>query len=124
MREIEFRAYNKAIDKMTNWDFIKRVRNLNKLLTLNHVEVMQYTGLKDKNGKKIFEGDILSDEVEVDGLIEKSKRQVFWNNKKGFWALDYSFDQDKSLSDSLYKELKIFEFEIIGNIHENKELLK
>lgn len=78
----------------------------------------QYTELNDKNNKKIFDGDILSDWNEVDGEEVQSKLQVFWNKKVGAWFLDNSYNQDKSNGELLSKELDLFIYEITGNIHE------
>lgn len=85
---------------------------------------MQFTGLHDKNGKEIFEGDIIGDWVEVDGKMEQSRQTVFWHEQEAQWMLDNSHKQDQSHFFSLAGELKDFEYEIIGNIHENPELLK
>lgn len=38
-----------------DWDFIKSVNNLNKLISLNRVDVSEFIGLHDKNGKEIYE---------------------------------------------------------------------
>jgi uncharacterized phage protein (TIGR01671 family) len=81
------------------------------------------TGFLDKNNIEIFEGDILSDCVETETGFIKSHKQVFWNQLKGRWDLDESFSQDKSFSCSLSKDLKLFHYEISGNIHDNPELI-
>lgn len=72
----------------------------------------QYTGLKDKNGKRIFEGDILL----LDG-------------EDGYFKLE--FDEDTArfvmIGDSVQVDFDNFwsyEVEVIGNIHDNPELLK
>lgn len=78
------------------------------------------TGFKDKHGKLIYEGDLLSDFTEVDGEKLESKNQVFWCQKFGAWMLDMSFHQDRSYSDLLGKALIDFEYEITGNIHKDK----
>jgi len=78
------------------------------LETINY-KLSRSTGLKDKNGKEIFEGDIFSDE---DGTF-----QVWWNEKVGVWAISDSDGIAEWLSD--YAE----SYEIIGNIYENPELL-
>lgn len=83
--------------------------------------LMQYTGLKDKDGKEIYGGDILSDWNEVDGKYIQSKMQVFWCDKVGAWKLDNSYKQDKSSGDLLSVELADFDFEITGNIYEKSE---
>ena len=85
--------------------------------------VGQFTGYLDVNGKEIYEGDILGDWNEIDGKMEQSKQTVYFDEMLGQWMLDNSFKQDRSLSYSLFSELQDFEYEIIGNVYENPELL-
>jgi hypothetical protein len=67
---------------------------------------MQYTGLKDRNGKEIYEGDF-TDEGPV----------IFHNDYLGFFVKTNSEEEFKPLYDFAL-------LEIIGNIYENPELLK
>ena len=87
-------------------------------------KIMQYTGLKDKNGKEIQEGDIVS--------INDKKYIVKWFNKltwdsgclhPGFYfkGFDETFDY-KEVVDLDY-HTSFHNIEIIGNIYENKELV-
>lgn len=70
----------------------------------------QYTGLKDKNGKRIFEGDIVEH--------ERHMHIVAYNDEyAGFWPF---YDQDHPAGYGVIGE----ESEVIGNIHDNPELLE
>lgn len=111
-REIKFRAWSKESNKMMNWYFIKSVNNLTKLLTLNHVEVMQFTGLTDKNGKEIYEGDVLK---ASDSIIEIEYKG------RGFEGIYLNKDE---MFNSPIQNNNYLYWEIIGNIYENPELLK
>ena len=75
--------------------------------------IEQWTGLKDKNGKPIYEGDILG---YCGNLIS-----VVWDNDYPSFNL---YGKDGSYYGRLHKSyVNDYGFEIIGNIHENKELL-
>ena len=91
----------------------------------DEVILMQSTGLKDKNGVEIFEGDVVIGHqysttavqvpFEIKGLVRYSKRNTM------FYLDEKSFGHDKfmhSLGSSIYQ------YEVIGNIFEDKELLE
>lgn len=148
MRTIKFRAWDKEYEKMTYFDdedyeynpplvfrldqVFKKNSNYDDYEDFEYnditdkVEVMQYTGLHDKNGKEIYEGDIVKvnlhnydygfkqDEIGqikfVDGSFgfyrEISKTEYYFNDlatEVGYGEIDY--------------------YEVIGNVWENKELL-
>ena len=79
---------------------------------IDEIELMQSTGFKDKNGKEIFEGDILtSQNYPVKGVVEFRTDLGLWvHYLKGYNYFEYLGNVVGSK-------------EIIGNIYENKELL-
>lgn len=80
------------------------------------IKVMQFTGLCDRNGKEIYEGDI----VEVTGTPYYAKRgQVVFNGKE-YGLLDAN---NGFCADFVWEDWERF-FEVIGNIYENPELLE
>ena len=86
--------------------------------------VGQYTGLTDKNGKKIFEGDI-GRYKQTDGAKENGKPiictgVVLYNEKTASFAVESKDGKGRKYFD--YFPIK--DFEIIGNIHDTPELLK
>lgn len=85
---------------------------------LQKIAVMQYTGLNDKNGKEIYEGDI----VEWKYLQTWHKNEVMWVGG-GFVVTTSGFKDDLNEPQDL-SLVSILNCEIIGNIYENPELLK
>lgn len=78
--------------------------------TFNDVALIENIGLKDKNGKYIYENDIVKDDVNI-YTIEKSKAYKVFSMFNGSCYV-------------LLDEYICKEIEVIGNIYENKELLK
>lgn len=130
MREIKFRAYHKKDKLMLDWfTLIQSAWNTyaegqyfclfyEVLITKkDYFNVMQYTELKDKNGKEIYEGDILGGHGK-DHPLGEYKAVVIWNEKKGEWYLDKAYCSGQR---NLWRWCD--GMEVIGNIYENKELL-
>lgn len=83
--------------------------------------VGQYTGLTDKNGKKIFEGDIVMhiQKYDISGVVA-SVGIVRWSNSYGSWVIT-DFDNGRA---DMFLGNEAHRTEVIGNIHNNPELLE
>jgi uncharacterized phage protein (TIGR01671 family) len=130
-REIKFRAWQKVIGKMID------LKKLTPLALSSHMVdadglfipfsdsliLMQYTGLKDRNGKEIYEGDIVRNHRNPhnEELIlvrwQEAINDIKWTiEKPGF-----RFERINGSGTTIWVADK--HFEIIGNIYENPELL-
>lgn len=91
--------------------------------SVNPSTVGQYTGLIDKNGKKIFEGDIIKIVPDYDYSDDYTISKVYSYN--GILCVDYHGDDfDFTALGFLEDYLPDGDFEVIGNIHDNPELLE
>lgn len=120
MRSIKFRAWDKIKKEFTLNDSFYELQKWNRTeKELENFELMQFTGLTDKNGKEIYEGDIVRgyfnvNEVEDYIYIHLTKEEKETGSKI-FTVDDIHFG---------YAEQVPEELEVIGNIYENPELLK
>jgi len=73
----------------------------------------QYTGFKDKNGREIYEGDVIGDWTDCDGIMKQSKYTVFMDAEHGQWMLDYVVNQKRVWAVPLFSELRDYEYEVI-----------
>ena len=126
MREIKFRVYQPSAKGDLKWWSWQELMESDLNTIFRHPEryhLMQYTGLKDKNGVKIFEGDVLkviNPNDEEDNLCV-----VKWDNLCGGypyepWGGFGNFD----VSTVGWAMTMEFTFEIIGNIYDNPDLLE
>ena len=124
MRELKFRAWNKkgkrwlgvnlhmsVIDGTLWWQFGIGCSILSAEEREN-IELMQYTGLKDKNGKEAYEGDI----VKYFWLSKKHIKPITWDVSRAGFIAGFTIDLGEYDGSSAV--------EIIGNIYENPELME
>jgi len=137
-REIKFRAWHKNYHKMIQVDAIDfsggTIRKGDPCIVedkqnggcfiLKNLTLMQYTGLKDKNGKEIYEGDIVSFEHDEQEAIESGQpcyfcRIIFVD---GAFCIQFHDARGKPCEYEYFEDSP--DCKVIGNIHQNLELLE
>lgn len=84
------------------------------------VILMQSTGLKDKNGKEIFEGDVL--EIEDEGEV-LGNAKLTWDNEQAVFMIEAISVDDIALFHEILSD-ESYSYRVVGNVYENKELLE
>ena len=130
----KFKAWHKSMQRMSEVLAISferqkvKIRHLrgttHMTVPFNDVELMQSTGLFDKNGKEIFESDIVKTTIffgradESGGFYEYEKELIgIVKQLEGAWVIDTE-------KGAVYLWSDINENEVLGNIYQNKELVE
>lgn len=142
MREIKFRGLSQGKNKQWVYGWLEMFVNpmgkqpavihhfsdwnLNGSTSIDSTTVGQYTGIKDKNNKEIYEGDVLADTDELEACIH----QIIWDKDKLAFNLLTLSDDEGNWDTGLYDDFSEYQidgqtkyFEVIGNIYQNPELL-
>ena len=143
MKEIKFRVWDKKDKKFTSYITCESgvffTKGVDAVFAQNgtpfgaYLEVQQFTGIKDKNDVEIFEGDILQFTNKIVWYQSKFFRARLNNDKQAMEEIannhvDYPFERRIIQMPDCYEwilssEIKDY-WEVIGNIHENPELME
>lgn len=116
-REIKFRAWSG--EDMIYQGLSNGQMTIGDLFNNYPSTLMQFTGLTDKNGVEIYEGDYLVDRYKESGQWKESLLKVRWCSESLQWAIDGSFTQDGSFLIGLVDYLIFDALEVRGNVFEN-----
>ncbi|MBU8970336.1 YopX family protein [Bacillus altitudinis] len=120
MREIKFRAFEKHSQRMFYnvqsgiYMDPDEFESFNDILGLARYKVMQFTGLKDKNGDEIYEGDVVQGSLRLHGDVDPIMRKVCMHKgcyMFGVWNAHEYFNKHQHI-------------EVVGNIYQNPDLLE
>lgn len=131
MKEIKFRAWDKrqkqmstpfSLVELTQYEHIFEVK-FRHLAKFKDLIWLEYTGLHDKNGVEIYEGDIVEKWCHC-SLLER--RSPLYNRGVGYYkSLTTTVKwSEQGLNYNIYPHHDDAYWEVIGNIHESKELVK
>ena len=112
MREIKFRAW--AEGRLNTPDYTTVLIGLRGFVQGEKFVLMQFTGLRDKNGQEIYEGDIVREDSGIILTIEWCDQEVGWRP-----VLEFLYRNNEYGAATDFVGL-----EVIGNIYENPELLE
>lgn len=129
MRELKFRAWGRYGDEIGNTGKPQMIhdwqeRGLVECVGFDggrHFDIMQYTGLKDENGEKVYEGDILENVKGHRFVMEYGGLAFGWRGLTPYANGMVKFSYDTITNPNI---TELTELEVIGNIYENPELLE
>ena len=135
MRDIKFRFWDKHVGKFTDFgaihidgDIMTRSATFGGLYDFvtdemeENIIIQQYTGLKDRSGTEIFEGDIVTCMKETWRDKKTYTADVRWQDNVSRFAFVIRYDGDDG--ELFYDCLSVEDIKVIGNIYENSDLLK
>lgn len=136
MREIKFRVYGKENDVMYSWKELLELDSFKDHMIMGGNEdryyspLMQFTGLHDRNGKEIYEGDVLKRTIHLhmyghgslgdcDDIVQVEYREDY----AGFYVGERPLFSEIDATKDFYTQCRCTKFEVIGNRFEYGELL-